>query len=94
MPTNQGRTTIRDQSPQDEEEDFDLENVSGSDSDNDPMIAPAPTHAAINPVAQVVNDPEQSSTKKNSNAAQDVWHFFVKADGYSVCQVCKYVTHA
>jgi hypothetical protein len=87
-----GRTTSRDQSPQDGEE-FDLENVSGSDDD---LLIPAQaTHAAINPVAQLVNNPElEPSSKKNSNAAQDVWHFFVKADGYSVCQVCKYVTHS
>lgn len=91
MPTKRGRTTTRDQSPG---EDFDFENVSQASSDDGPLIPATP--AAINPIAQVtvVNDPELSLTKKNSNAAQDVWYFFVKADGYSVCQVCKYVIHS
>jgi len=76
--------THRNQSP--EGESFDLNNVSGSDLDDQdpPTPAEGPT---INPVLQVVNNPEPSSTKKN--AAHDVWFFFHKDAGGSVCQFCK-----
>ena len=74
------------QSP--EGESFDLDNVSGSDlNDQDlPTLAEGPT---INTVLQVVNNPEPSSTKKN--ATHDVWYFFNKDASGSVCQFCKYV---
>ena len=81
--------TRRNQSP--EGENFDLDNVSGSDSDAEgpPTPAQGPT---INPVPQVVNNPELTSTKKN--AARDVWYFFVKNASGSVCQYCKYVAQS
>jgi hypothetical protein len=94
------RTTRRgqdpDQGPEElEGENFDLHNISGGDDDDEGPPIPrtqAAARAQINPVAQViVNDPEPSISKKNT--AQDVWHFFSKTDGYSVCQVCKYVKH-
>ena len=51
--------TPRDET-QDEGENFDLENVSGSDED-----PPVPAHCdTTNPVAQVVHDPEARSSKK------------------------------
>lgn len=86
------KTISKDQSL--EAEEFDFENISSSDDDDDDPPIPATPEAAIaGPVAQVVNNLVES-TKKSSNAAQDVWHFFVKADGFSVCQVCKYVTRS
>lgn len=78
--------TRRNQSP--EGENFDLDNVSGSDSDAEGL----PTGPTINPVPQVVNNPEPTSTKKN--AARDVWYFFVKNASGSVCQYCKYVAQS
>jgi hypothetical protein len=85
----QNRTASKDQSVGGE--DFGFENISGSDSDdNDPPI-PAMHIVITGSVAQAVNNPD-SIAKKSLKGAQDVWHFFVKADGFSVCQVCKYVT--
>ena len=95
--------TLRDQSQAHsyDGEDFDLHNVSDSDDDDDDVL---PVRArrqrainpVINPVAQVVNDPDALSSKKSRSTAQDVWHYFQKKDGIAektVCQVCKYVVH-
>ncbi len=91
--------TLRDRSQAHsyEGEDFNLGNVSDSDDDD---VLPVRArrqrviNPVINPVAQVVNDPDALSSKKSRNTAQDVWHYFQKKDGgaeKTVCQVCKYV---
>lgn len=82
----------RDQSPQDDGEDFDFNNVASSDDEGPPTPASRAANPVINPVAQVINDPEPS--KKNANIAYDVWHYFVREDNSIVCQVCKYVAHS
>src|SRR5579863_4657820 len=86
--------THRDPSPE-EGEDFDLDNVSGSDNDDAPGPANQPANAAINTVAEVVNNPDsEARVSSKKNAAHDVWHFFMKTDGFSVCRVCKYVAYS
>lgn len=78
---------------QEEGDHFNLEDVSdgdddyGNDDDEEVNCQPLPRSRARDtaPIAEEINDPDISSSKK---AAEDTNYFFHKTDVNKVCQEC------
>jgi len=75
----------------DDSELFDLDNISGSDADDDPPVQRARHNRDHNEptVAQIINNPDPKPLKVST--AADVHYYFEKIGIQNVCRECTYV---